>query len=189
MVGAGLRQREFAPRPGVVVNPQKEGVALGIRRSHHIAVYVAAGGDGVQQHLVHSLNERLHISLQNAMKLECLPCRETERRGGKFLGEFVQNEPLLGSRPAARQAHAKHKAESLLLAGFLQRRALIPIVLQIETVKFGELAVALGNRSCGPIGQILCDGAAQKIRAGFDAFVGTRRFDGFGSELISSLAD
>ena len=94
------------------------------------------------------------------MKLECLPRRETQGRGGEFLGEFIQNQPLLGSRPAAGQTHTKHKAKGLLLARFLQRSALIPIVLQIEPVEFGELTVALGNRPRGLVSQIPGEGSA-----------------------------
>ena len=63
MISVSLREREFTPRPGVVVNPPKDGVTLRIRRSHHIAVHVAAGRDGVQQDLVHALNERLYVPL------------------------------------------------------------------------------------------------------------------------------
>ena len=100
-----------------------------IRRSHHVAIHVAARRNRIQQHFVHFLNERLYVSLENSVKLECLSCRKAEGRQSQFLGKLVQHEPLLRSRSPARQPDAKHKAESLLLAGFLERGALIPIVL------------------------------------------------------------
>src|SRR4029453_612151 len=114
------------------------------------------------------------------MKLECLPRRETQGGGRKFLGEFVQNEPLLGSRSASRQTHAKHKAKGFFLAGLLQSRALVAMVLQIKPMELGELAVALGNGARRLVSKILGDGSAQEAGSGLDAFVGTMRFDGFG---------
>ena len=51
-------------------------------------------------------------------------------------------------------------------------RALVAVVLQIKAVEFGELAVGLGNRAGGGVGQVLGDGAAQEMGGGFDALVG-----------------
>ena len=146
MVGARLRQREFTPRLRLLIHLLEYRVALGIRRRHHVPIHVAAGRNGIQQHLVHLLDQRLHVPLQNSVELKCLPRRHAKGRRSEFLGEPVQGQPLLRRRSPAGQPNADHESEGLFLALLLQRCTPIPIILQIESMKLCQLAILLGDR-------------------------------------------
>ena len=140
VVGAGLREGEFTPGFRVVVDQLGGSAALGIRRGHDIAVHIAAGRDGIEEDLVHALDELFDIALEDAVELEGLACGEAERGGGNIARELVKNEPLVGGGLAAREAHAEHEGEGFFLAGFLESEAEVAVVLEIESVEFRELA-------------------------------------------------
>src|SRR5258706_69338 len=84
LISAGFWQRVFAPIPGVFIDLLEDGAALGIRRGHDVAIHVAAGGDGVEQHLVHALHQWLHIAFEDAVELKSLPCGDAQRGRGEF---------------------------------------------------------------------------------------------------------
>ena len=151
----------------MLVHLLQHGAALGIRRRDHVAIHVAAGGDGIEQHRVHPLDERLHVALQHAVKLEGLARGDAQGRPGDLAGEIVEHQPLLRRSAATGQAHPEHKGKRLLLAGFLQRIPHIAVILQVEAVKFGELVIVVTDRTGGEIRHFLGDGAAQMMRGGF----------------------
>ena len=64
----------------MVVNLLGGSTAFGIRRGHDIAVHIAAGRDGIEENLVHALDELFDIALEDAVKLEGLARGEAERR-------------------------------------------------------------------------------------------------------------
>ena len=80
MVGAGFRKREFAPGDGGIIDLLSGYAALGVWRCHDIAVHITTGGDGIEEHLVHALDELFDIALEDTVELEGLARGEAERR-------------------------------------------------------------------------------------------------------------
>ena len=177
VVGAGFWEGKFAPGLRVVIDLLRGGAALGIRRGHDIAVHIAAGRDGIEEDLVHALDELFDIALEDAVKLEGLARGEAERGGGNIAREFVEDEPLVRGGFAAGETDTEHERERLFLAGFLEGHAEVAVVLQIEPVEFRELAGVVRDRARGGVGEFLGDAAAEVVRRGFEWFV---RAEGLG---------
>ena len=78
VIGAGFRQGKFAPGAGVIIDLLDDGVALRVGRGHDVAVDVAAGGDGVEQGLMHALDEFFDVALEHTVKLKRLPRGQTQ---------------------------------------------------------------------------------------------------------------
>ena len=186
MVGTGLREGEFAPGFRVVVNQLRGSGALGIRRGHDIAVHIAAGRDGIEEDLVHALDELFDIALEDAVKLEGLAGGEAERGRGNIARELVKNEPLVRGGLAAGEAHAEHEGEGFFLAGFFESEAEVAVVLEIESVEFRELAGIVRDGRSGGVCEFLGEVAAEVVRVGFDDFVGAEwlGFSGGGAHGI-----
>ena len=72
MVGAGFRKGEFAPRDSSIIDLLGGYAALGVWRCHDIAVHITTGGDGIEENLVHALDELFDIALEHAVELEGL---------------------------------------------------------------------------------------------------------------------
>ena len=81
------------------------------------------------------------------MKLESLTRGEAQGTIGALRGELVEQQPLRRRATAARQAHPQHERERLFELQLAALIAHVAVVLQIETVKLGQLRIILGNRS------------------------------------------
>ena len=171
VVGARTRQEMGADRLRDVVNLGVQRRLIGIRIAHHVAVHVAARGDGVEQRPVHTVDRAPEIALENAVKLERLARGEFQRAVGVLVGEGVEGQPLGGRADAAGNADPRHEAEGLFLALLAPLVAEIAVVLRVDPVKFGELAAVLGDASGGGVGQVAQDVAAEKITPGLEVLV------------------
>ena len=147
VVGPGLGQGEFAPGHRVGVNLLLDRIPLRVGRSHDVAVHVAAGGDGIEQDLMHALHELLDVSLEDSVKLKGLARGESQGRGGYLVGQLVEDEPLLGRGFAAGEADTEHECEGLFFPLLFEGIAQIPVILHVETVELGELVALFGDVS------------------------------------------
>ncbi len=178
VVGAGLREGVVGPVFRVLINLLQHRRLLGVDGRHDVAVHVAAGRDRVEQHLVHPLDQGLHVALQHAMELEGL-ARGDAQRGQREIGrELIEDEPLLRGRLATRKAHAKHERVGLVLARLLQRHALVAIILDVGAVELDQLLRVGGDVRRGEVGELRLQVAAQVTRGGLDTLVGD---EGLGS--------
>ena len=139
----------------MVVDQLRSSAALRIRRGHDIAVHIAAGRDGIEEDLVHTLDELFDIALEDAVELEGLARGEAERGGGNIARELIKNEPLVGGGLAAGEAHAEHEREGFFLAGFLESEAEVAVVLEIESVEFRKLAGIVRDGRGGGVSEFL----------------------------------
>ena len=171
MIGAGFGKGEFAPGHGGIVDLLGRRAALGVWRCHDIAVHITTGGDGIEENLVHALDELFDIALEHAVELEGLAGGQAERRRGDIPRELIENEPLGGRCLAAGQAHAEHEGEGFFLSGLFEGHAQVTVVLEIKPVEFRELTGLFGDGPRGGIGEFLGDRAAQVVRCGFEDFV------------------
>jgi hypothetical protein len=121
------------------------------------------------------LNQRLEVTLEDAVKLERLPRREPQGLVCHAVRERIQHPPLRRRAPPARQSHAQHERERLLFARLLQRVALVAVVLEVQPMKLGQLRIVLRNRSRRRIPKIIRNRAAQVLRGRLDHFIGSKR--------------
>ena len=73
-------QRKLAPAAGMIVNLLQNRGALGIGRGHDVAIDVAAGSNGIEQHFMHALDQRFDVALEDPVKLKGLTRRQAQRR-------------------------------------------------------------------------------------------------------------
>ena len=77
------------------------------------------------------------------MKLKSLARGQAQRWRGDLAREFVQHEPLLRCRFSAGQSHPKHERKRLFFARLLKRIPLITVILKVQPMEFGKLAIFL----------------------------------------------
>ena len=183
MVGARPGEGIVAPTRCMLVDLLEDFRALGIRRGHHVAVHVAAGRDRVEQGLIHPLDEFLDVPLDHPVELEGLPGGEAQGRGCNVVGEFVEDEPLLGRGLSTGQADAAHEGEGLLFSFLLEAIAQVSVILHVEAVELGELVALLGNVPRGSVGQIGGDVSAEMARVDLHSLVGG---EGLGSGVVGA---
>ncbi len=161
MLGQGLGHRLYLPvQGGVLVQ----------RRAQHVAVHVAAGGDGGQQHVVDAADRILQVPLQHAVELKRLPGGHPDGALAMIAGQLVELQPLLGRDDAAGDPGTHHETVSRLqlLPGPL--RADVAVVLQIGAMELGEAGVVFRDGAGQRVGQPLGDGAPQIIAVPLDDF-------------------
>ena len=142
-----------------------------VRNRHHVAVYVTASGQRIEQRRVDRLHGALHVRLNDTVKLERLARGQPQRAVGIGARDGVKREPLLRRDNAGGNANADHEAEGLLQ---LLLRALWPqvaVVLQIGTVELCKLGIVLGDGAGRNIGEPLRDGTAQEPAVLLDELV------------------
>jgi hypothetical protein len=137
---------------------------LGQRRRHHVTIHVAARRDRIEQHGMQTADQGLQVTFEHRVILERLASRETELTVRGFVRQRIERQPLFRRATSAGQAHAQHKRERLFLAGLLQRKPLIAVVLKIKAVEFRELPVVVRDSTGGRISDVLRDGSAEEIR-------------------------
>ena len=147
MISAGPRQQMRAQRARQVQRLAMRLRYMRVRRRQHVAIDVAAGGDGVEQCRVDRLHGAAHVRLDDSMELKRLPRGQSQRPVGVVAGDPVERQPLRRRDDAARNAHADHEAVSLLKALLGTLATHVAIVLKVGAVKFDELLVVLGDRS------------------------------------------
>jgi len=127
-------------------------------------------------------NGFFQVALENAVELEALPRRDSQRAVGVIAGQPVNGEILSRSHFAPWNLAAHH--EYILLAGLFLGALLagIAIVLLIRAVKFEELLV-LVVKVIAILQNFEGNGAAQVPAVFLDAFhrraLGGRLFPGF----------
>ena len=142
-----------------------------VRRAHHVAVHVAAGGDGVQQHAVDLPQGRAQIGLDDAMELDRLARGDAQGLVAALIRQFVHRQILRAAEHAAGHAQARHEAVGLVQLALGALRPQVAIILQIDAVKLDQLLVVFGNRPARHLAESLGEGAAQKAAVGLDGFV------------------
>ena len=154
-------------RPGLRL---RVGARLGrIRRAQHVAVDVAAGGDGVEQGRLQRLHRRLEFALEHAVDLERLARGQAQAAVAMPARDVRQRQPLRRRAHAARQARARHEAVrrlELLQAPFL---AQVAVVLQVGAVELDQGGVGVGQAAGERVAQALLQRAAQAAAGGLDA--------------------
>jgi len=78
VIGASLWEGKFAPGFRLVVDELGGSAAFGIWWGHDIAVHIATGCDGIDESLVHALDELFDIALQDTVELEGLARGDAE---------------------------------------------------------------------------------------------------------------
>ena len=140
---------------GPVVNFLVNSALHRVRSRHDIAIHVAAGGDGIDEHGVHALHGLLEIFLDHAVKLEGLARGQAQGTRAVGARQMRQRQPLLGAHDAAGQARADHETEGRLELLMLALGAQVAVVLHVAAVELDELRVGFAN------------GAGQRIREAF----------------------
>jgi hypothetical protein len=137
---------------------------------HDVAIHVAAGGDGIDQHGVHRLHGLLEVLLDHAVHLERLARSHAKGARRVRAAQAGQGQPLRGCDHAAGQARADHEAvgglEFLVFAFGTQ----VTIVLHVAAVELDELRVRLADGAGERIVQAFDQRAAQAARRFLDLF-------------------
>ena len=163
MIGTGFGEGIVAPVCRVLIDLLEDLRTLGIRWGHDITVHVAACSDRVEQDLVHSFDEFLHVPLENAVELEGLACRQSQGGGGNGIGQLIEDDPLLWRGLSAGETDAEHEGESLLLAFFLECVAKVAVILHVETMEFSKLVTLLADIPRGGVGEVGGDGSTKVV--------------------------
>ncbi len=87
-------------------------IRIGI--AHHIAVDIAARGNGIQQRRVDRLQGRLQIGFYDAMQLDRLSRGQPHGAVTVVARDLVERQPLHGGEDTAGNANADHEGERLL---------------------------------------------------------------------------
>ena len=98
VVGASFGKSVLAPGFCMLVNLLGSCTALMVRSSHHVAIHIATGGDGVEKGFVHPFNEFFYVALKHSVKLKCLASGQTQGWRRDIGSEFIKNKPLCRSR-------------------------------------------------------------------------------------------
>ena len=130
------RQRigEFARLGEHVIDQRASGRS---RRGHHVALDVAAGSDGAHQRFVEALHRLPQVGFDDAMKLEILASRDSQRVIAVPSGQLIAREILRGreSSPGKLGPHHQHV--------MLDHLALVPIILLVNAMELEELVIVI----------------------------------------------
>ena len=176
-IGRCLRQEMLGDRPREIEGRLVGAGLMRVGRGQHIAVDVAARGQGVEQRRIDGLHRRLQVRLDHAVKLEGLPGRQAQRSIGVVPGDPIELEPLRRRADAAGNAQADHEGIGLFELLLRPLGPQIPVILQIHTVEFDQLLVVLGDRAGHDVGETFGERAAKIAARLFDALV-ARQFLG-----------
>ncbi len=149
---------------------------LGQRGAAHVAIYITAGSEGIQQSVVDALHRRAQIPFQHTMQLDGLTGRQTQLAVAVVCGNLLQGEPLGWRADAGGHPSANHEAVVRLQFLFGALNARLAIVLLIDAVEFRNLGVVGRNRSGHGVSQALRQGAAQVSAARLDVLDFRHRF-------------
>src|SRR5690606_2336664 len=105
VVGAGLRQELQRQLLRPLVHLRVQAGQQRVAAAEHVAVDVAAGGDGVQRGGVDGLHGRLQLALDHAVELEGLAGGDAQRVVGEAGGDGVEPEDRKSTR--LNSSHAK----------------------------------------------------------------------------------
>ena len=126
------------------------------RRCHHVAVDIAAGGQG-GAHTAHDRADHLaQVLLAHAMQLEGLAGGGAHRAVAQAVGQFIQGQVEGGGDTSARAAQAQHHLPILVLTLL----AVLAIVLLVAAVELQQLNGTVGE-VVGVVGQFLGEGIVQ----------------------------
>ena len=184
VIGAGLRLEMLGELDGPVVDFLVNAALHRVGGRHDIAIHVAAGGDGIDEHGVHALHGRLEILLDHAMQLERLARGQAQRTRAVRARQLAERQPLLGRADATGQARADHEAVGRLELLMLALGAQVAIVLHVAAVELDELRVGVADGAGQRIGETFHQRAAQAARRLLDDLdgrrrIGLRRLDGW----------
>ena len=104
MVRAGPRHELQRERLGHRAHHGMVRVAQRRRAAHHVALDVAAGGDGGEQRLIDAGDGGLELALDHAVELEALAGRDPQRAVAVRVGDPLEREVLLAGDLAGRMA-------------------------------------------------------------------------------------
>ncbi len=104
MEGAGFWQQMLADGAGEFKHFRMEGRGDGVRPCHHVAVYIAAGGDGVEADVIKGLQRRLDDRFDDAVNLHCLARGDLDGSGAEMVADARDAKPLLRRDLARRDA-------------------------------------------------------------------------------------
>ncbi len=173
--GAALRQQM---RPDRLRQPRHLGMRAALPRidaRDHVAVHVAAGGDGVEHRVVEAAYRVTQVALDDAVELDGLPRGQPQRAVAAFARDPLRRQPLPWRQDTAGHAQPRHEDERLLHLLASAFGAQVAIVLHVDAVEFGQLLIVVRQRAGLHAGQAIGDGAAQQAAVGLDRFVGRGR--------------
>ena len=119
------------------------------RRCHHVAVDVAAGGQGGTHRPHDRADHLLEVALAHAMHLEGLAGGGPQGAVAEPVGQVIHGQEQAGGDAAAGAAQPQHHLPVLVLA-FL---AIFAVVLLIAPVEFEQLHGAIGE-VMGVVGEL-----------------------------------
>ncbi len=131
------------------------------RWRHYIAIDITTGRDRVHHGLVDRGNRCLQITLDDAMKLDCLTCREPDRAIRVLGRDAIEVAPLAGCQNSARDTRADHEAVRGLQFLPFALTANIAVILLIDAMKLQQLRIVMRDRACQRITQTFCQRTAQ----------------------------
>src|SRR5690606_21634456 len=94
---------------------------------------------------------------------------------GVLVRQAVQHAVLARRATSAGQAHPQHERVGLLQTRLAAGRPLVAIVLQVETMKLGQLRVALADGPRGRIPEVLRNRSPQETALSLEDLVCTKR--------------
>ncbi|MCW0450427.1 hypothetical protein NB706_003261 [Xanthomonas sacchari] len=178
VVGAGVGQQVFGHARGVGV---ERGVRLRGQRiggDLHVAIDVAAGGQGVDQRGVDRLHGCFQLALDHPMELERLARGDAQRVVAVGGGDGIELEPLRWIDHPARGARADHELIGRLQLLPAPLLAQIAVVLLVAAVVLDQGLIVLAQRPGDRIGQALQQRPAQALAVVLDVFDGVGHWVG-----------
>ena len=97
--------------------------------THDIAVDIATGRNGIEQHGIDCLQGRLQVRFDDAVKLHRLPRGQPHGPIAIDPGNLVERQPLPGRQHTTRDAYTDHEGEGLLHLFTRTLRPKIAVVL------------------------------------------------------------